>query len=53
VPPPDKKKVAVELFQVLMSAKNMPEKDQIKAMEYIQEMSELVGINTTVPKDEL
>jgi hypothetical protein len=53
VPPPDKKKVAMELFQVLISAKNMPEKEQIKAMEYIQEMSELVGINTTAPRDEL
>jgi hypothetical protein len=53
VPPPDRKKVAMEIFQMLMSAKNMPETEQMKAMAYIQEMSALVGLNTTAPKDEL
>lgn len=42
--PLDKTKIAVELFQLLFTAKDMPPEEQAKAMMYIQEQSELLGI---------
>ena len=51
-PPPDKTKVAMELFQMLFAAKNMPPEEQEKAMKFIQEQSELVGIGSENNKTE-
>lgn len=43
VPPMDKASVAMELFQLLFAAKDMPPEEQEKAMLYINEMNNLVG----------
>jgi hypothetical protein len=43
--PLEKGRVAMELFQLMMSSKDMPDDEKAKAMGYIQEMSELVGLN--------
>ena len=43
--PLDKAKVAMELFQLLFTAKDMPAEEQAKAMAYIQEQSEFLGLN--------
>lgn len=42
-PPMDKASVAMELFQLLFSAKDMPPEEQQKAMEYVKSMNDIVS----------
>jgi hypothetical protein len=51
--PLDKGKVAMEVFQVLMSVKDMPEDEQRKAMAYLQEMNDLFDSQKETKSEEL
>lgn len=42
-PAPDKSEVAMELFQLLFSAKDMPLEEQMKAMQYMQEVNGILN----------
>jgi len=44
--PPEKTQVALELFQLLFSSKDMPLEQQIKTMEYIKEMSDFMNLTS-------
>ena len=52
-PLPDKSQVALEMMQMLFSAKDMPEEEKIKTFMYIDKISKLINMTNKTKTDEL
>ncbi|KAK8878114.1 hypothetical protein M9Y10_004878 [Tritrichomonas musculus] len=52
-PLPDKSQIALEMMQMLFSAKDMPEEEKIKTFMYIDKISKLINMTNKTKTDEL